>query len=188
MKLVLPFLSCLLLPAVTLFISNELWSQSASSGNSAPHSPPSQSGSQVVPPPTPVKKKAGKVWTNEDVGGLTGNVSVVGNPGPAARADKIEDPPQKPGEGLRDAAYYRKQLSPLHAQLESMDRDIQKLKNFKGSNAAPEGGIRNGGRYNMTPLEEQIRQIEAKKKSLQSNIDDIEREARHHGIEPAELR
>jgi uncharacterized protein (UPF0335 family) len=40
----------------------------------------------------------------------------------------------------------------------------------------------------MTPLAEQVKQLEVKKKSLQSNIDDLESDARHHGIASGELR
>ena len=98
------------------------------------------------------------------------------------------EPPEKSPEETRDAAWYRKQLAPLYAQLKSLDREVQKLKNFRGNNAAPEAGLRYGGRYNMTPLAEQLKQLESRKKSLQSNIEDIEREARRKGIEPGELR
>ncbi len=40
----------------------------------------------------------------------------------------------------------------------------------------------------MVPLEEQVKQLEGKKKELQTNIEDLENEARKNGIEPGELR
>lgn len=190
MKRILAFLPAAFLSSVILFTSQDLMSQASSSGNNATH-PATPQSRPPQPVPSTGKKKPGRVWTNEDVGGLTGNVSVVGNPAnpaPSTKVDKIEEPPQKSGDELKDAAWYRKQLAPLRAQVDSIDRDIQKLKNFKGSNAAPEGGIRYGGRYNMTPLQQQVTQLEARRKSLESNIEEIEREARHHGIEPSELR
>jgi uncharacterized protein (UPF0335 family) len=40
----------------------------------------------------------------------------------------------------------------------------------------------------MVPVEEQVKQLEDKKKKLQSKIDDIEVEARKNGIDSGDLR
>jgi uncharacterized protein (UPF0335 family) len=40
----------------------------------------------------------------------------------------------------------------------------------------------------MVPLEDQVKQLEAKKKQLQGQIDDLENEARKNGIDPGKLR
>jgi hypothetical protein len=174
----------LLVPAILCF-SNGVCAQSSPSGNSTQPPAAQSRAPQTAESQDAAKKKKNKVWTNEDVGALTGSVSVVGDP--AARDTNKAEPTQKSSEDARDAAWYQQRLAPLRAQLDSVDRQIQKLKNFKGSNAAPDGGIQYGGRYNMTPLAEQVKQLEAKKRSLQSNIDDLESDARHHGIEPGGL-
>jgi hypothetical protein len=62
------------------------------------------------------------------------------------------------------------------------------LKNFKGGDSGPSGGINPNARYNMIPLDEQVKQLEAKKKQLEANIEDVENQARKEGIEPGELR
>ncbi len=40
----------------------------------------------------------------------------------------------------------------------------------------------------MVPLEDQVKQLEDKKKSLQAKIEDIQVEAAHNGIDPGEIR
>lgn len=180
------FSPAIVLVSSILFFSNAMFSQSPSNPTSGQQLAAGSAAAQTSESQRPAKKKTNKVWTNEDVGGLTGSVSVVGDSATREKNRKIEQAEKSP-ENSKDAAWYRTQLAPLHSQLESVERQIQKLKNFKGSNASPEGGIQYGGRYNMTPVEQQMKQLEAKKKSLQSNIDDLESDARHHGIEPGEL-
>ena len=83
---------------------------------------------------------------------------------------------------------YRRQIGELHNQIDAADQRIAQLKNFKGENSSPTGGINPHKGYNMVPLEEQIKQLEAKKKKLQGQIDDLENEARKKGIDPGRLR
>ena len=65
---------------------------------------------------------------------------------------------------------------------------ISQMKNFKGDNATPNGGLDPRKSYTMLPPEEQIKQLEAKKKQLQAKIDDLELQAEKEGIDPGELR
>jgi hypothetical protein len=40
----------------------------------------------------------------------------------------------------------------------------------------------------MVPLDEQVKQLEAKKKQLLTNIEELENQAKKEGIEPGEVR
>jgi len=40
----------------------------------------------------------------------------------------------------------------------------------------------------MTPVDEQVKQLEARKKQLLANIEDLEIQANKEGIEPGEIR
>jgi uncharacterized protein (UPF0335 family) len=40
----------------------------------------------------------------------------------------------------------------------------------------------------MVPVEDQVKQLEAKKKKLEAQIEDVESEARKNGIDPGKLR
>ena len=140
---------------------------------------------------TPEKKKPKKVWTNDEVATLPGKISVVGEPN-----QKVEGKGE--GEATSSSAggggqqgqvdAYRKQIGEIRDQIDAADQRIAELRNFKGENTSPTGGINPNKGYNMVPVEDQIKQLEAKKKKLQAQIDDVENEARKNGIDPGKLR
>lgn len=83
---------------------------------------------------------------------------------------------------------YRNQLQQLQAQIDKADQRIAQLKNFKGENTTPSGGINPNQGYNMVPLEDQVKQLEERKKLLKTKMDDVEIEAKKNGISPGDLR
>jgi hypothetical protein len=136
------------------------------------------------------KKKSKKIWTNEEIGSVKGDVSVVGdnNSSPSKSADK----PSSAG-GAGDAHQqqiqgYRDRIQECQSQIEAIDKRIAQLKNFKAENTAPSGGINPNQGYNMVPVEDQVKQLEEKKKQLQTKIDETEIEARKNGIDSGDLR
>ena len=135
-------------------------------------------------------EKTKKVWTNEEVATLPGTVSVVGTNRPAdgqtsssrTGAGSAADP--RRGKVQR----YRAAVAELRKKIDAADQKISQLKNFKGNDSSPSGGINPNRGYGMTPVDEQVKQLEAKKKQLLANIEDLELQARKEGIEPGELR
>ena len=83
---------------------------------------------------------------------------------------------------------YRAAIGELRKKIDAADLRISQLKNFKAEDSSPSGGINPNRGYNMIPLDEQVKQLEAKKKLWQGNIDDVESQAKKEGIEPGELR
>lgn len=136
------------------------------------------------------EKKPKKVWTNEEVGNLKGDVSVVGDKRPAqgktarAQSDYNEDG----GSHEQRIQEYREAIAQLRGQIDAADGRIAQLKNFKADNSSPSGGLTLHKGYTMLPPEEQVKQLEVKKKQLQAKIDDLEVQAGKEGIEPGELR
>lgn len=61
----------------------------------------SLAAAQSQPPPPPEKKKPRKVWTNEDLSSLGGNINVVGREAPPPAEAK----PEKPTAGKDDAVW-----------------------------------------------------------------------------------
>jgi hypothetical protein len=144
--------------------------------------------SQSVPA---AKKKTKKVWTNEDLGSVKGGVSVVGEQNVAAGSSNAKKSP--PASGRKDLRQqqidsYRRQIQELQGQIDAADKRISQLKNFKGENSTPSGGINPSQGYNMVPLEDQVKQLEERKKQCQAKIEDVENEARKNGFEPGDLR
>ena len=140
---------------------------------------------------TPEKNKLKKVWTNDEVAALPGKVSVVGQANQRVEYRREMEEGSSPNESDNQKSMidnYRRQIGDLHNQIDAVDQRIAELKNFKGENSSPTGGINPNKGYNMVPVEDQIKQLEAKKKKLQGQIDDLENEARKNGIDPGKLR
>jgi len=141
------------------------------------------------------KKKPKKVWTNEEISTVHGNISVVGDPSQASSYSDSRQGSANSDSGnggnsgrINAIADYRKQLRQLREQQQAIDKKIADFRNFKADNASPSGGINIHNRYSLTPVEDQIKQLEDKKKQIQARIDAIEDEGRKNGIEPGELR
>jgi hypothetical protein len=152
-----------------------------------------------TPPSTPADKqpdapkKPKKVWTNDEVGSLKGSVSVVGGkhaPGGQVVAENDEDAKEEGDANPRAdrVRQYRDAIDQARTQIADADARIAKLKDFKGENVAPSGGINPSQTYNMVPPDEQVKQLETRKKQLEAKIEDLENQARKEGIDPGELR
>lgn len=135
-------------------------------------------------------EKTKKVWTNDEVGTLQGTVSVVGTNHPKdGQTQSTQNETRGAADPLRGKIQrYRAAIAELRKKIDAADQRITQLKNFKGGDSSPSGGINPNARYNMIPLDEQVKQLEAKKKQLEANIEDVENQARKEGIEPGELR
>jgi hypothetical protein len=174
--------------------------QSSNSGNSGSQAtsdtgkPAVQSsGSAAETTTEKAKAKPKKVWTNDEVSivGGDGAISVVGKTG-GGDSNPSSNNFQKTatGSGARDkqAVTYRDRLHQLNNQLETIDKKISQLRNFKADNTSPSGGLNMNHGYYMTPVEDQVKEWEEKKKQVQAQIDAVEEQARKNGFEPGQLR
>jgi hypothetical protein len=195
---------CLLMPLLMLSVGLTCRAQSpdAGAGNSSSAKPAPQEGSNTpstsATPSTPrtasidntttTKKKPKKVWTNDEIGSAKGGISVVGD-GKSANsrrpAEESNDSYDAHAELVRN---YRDQVQQLREQIDAADSRIEQLKNFKGENTSAAAGINMNRRYNMVPVEEQVKQLEERKKKLRAKIDDLEVQAKKNGIDPGEVR
>ncbi len=149
---------------------------------------------QQAPPAPPEKakpepRKTKKVWTNDDVQDLGGKsgVSVVGDAQGAADADKAEPKPADYAKE-KDPNWYRKQLVPLRAEMERLDKEITKTREFINGGHTGEGQLKvNVFSVPMNPAD-QIAQLEKRKATVQSKIDALEDRARRNDIPPGALR
>jgi hypothetical protein len=171
--------------------------QSANSGSqntSDGAKPAAQSSSSSADTTTDqAKTKPKKVWTNEEIAGVGGDgaISVVGKAG-SGDSNPSSNNSQKNAAVLsaryKQAAPYRDRLRQLNNQLETIDKKIYELQNFKADNSSPSGGINMHQRYDMTPVEEQVKELEEKKKKVKAQIDAVEDLARKNGFEAGQLR
>jgi hypothetical protein len=162
-----------------------------SSSSSAPQpaqstsSEPSRATASAQDPAsvTPEAKKK-KVWTNDDVSGLSGPVSVVGN-------SKNASKPVSGGDGTADGQYIantKKELAKLQAQLDDTNKQLTALKDFSQGKAPEPAGYQIGKGYGRIPVDQQIASLEQKLRELQEKIDALFDEARKKGVLPGQLR
>lgn len=159
-------------------------SQDSSSGK------PTTPDSSTATHPAPDKKKPKKVWTNDEIGKVSGGVSVVGDANLSDNDSKKKPDSIESNDGARQHRIddYKKRTSQLQSQIDAIDKRISQLKNFKGENTSPTGGININQGYDMVPIEDQVKQLEEKKKQLQTKLDDVESDARKNGITADDLR
>lgn len=149
---------------------------------------PASATSPAEPPnanaPSPADtKKTKKVWTNDDVNGLNGPVSVVGN---SKNLGKAGSDAKADGQYIANT---RKELAKLQSQLDDTNRQIEDLKNFsEGKAPATSSGYPINKGYNRVPVDQQITSLQDKKKQMEAKIDALLDEARKKGVQPGDLR
>jgi chromosome segregation ATPase len=181
--------------------------QSSSSSSQPSQTPPPAPASSSTTPPEaktadgkdqPAKKDAAKdtkkpkkVWTEDDISKVGGSISVVGD---SSSSGNAKGSSQSTGTSSDNSAQrnevenYRDQIRQLQAQLDATDKKLDDLRNFKADNTSSSGGINPNHGYSMTPIPDQIKQLEEQKKQIQEKIDAVTDEARKKGIEPGQLR
>ena len=149
----------------------------------AAFSPAAQSQDRGAPAPPAETKKPKKVWTNENLSGANGAVSVVGDP-----KNKPKPASSKPANA-QYVASVRKQLDKLQGEIADIERQLLDLKNFsEGEPSTSASDLKLNKSYEREPIEVQMRALQDKKKDLVSKIDALLDEARKKGIESSELR
>lgn len=136
------------------------------------------------------KPKPKKVWTNDEISNVGGDgaISVVGKAGGGPSSNNFQKAASGSAARDKQAAAYRDRLHQLNNELEATDKKISQLQNFKADNSSPSGGIDMNHRYSRTPVEDQVKELEEKKKQIQVQIDAVEDQARKNGFEPGQLR
>lgn len=155
---------------------------------------PSAALAQEKPAAKQPPKKEKKVWTNEDLEALRATVPLSA-PGPGAAVPAAAAPaegaaaaaatPAGTGEAYsrqNDPAWYRQRAASLRGELDRIDSEIRRLQNFKSNPSSGTTGLALGkDNLSLTP-ENQIEQLEARRRQVQQEFDDLEAEARRKGF------
>jgi len=154
------------------------------------------------------KPKSKKVWTNEDMGDVTGTISVVGTerPKPAPTSSKISSlqpavpsagngkqaAAAKSGDGQVDPqtlAQVKQQVQKLQANIDQLDKQIDQLKGLSRGDSKNTGGLNaDTWSYSTATIPDQLKSLEAKRRELQASLDNLMDVARANGVEPGQLR
>lgn len=133
--------------------------------------------------PSPTTTTPKKVWTNEDLPGAKASASDAGS-------KRNQNSPANPNQtaDTATAARIRKNLEKLQGQLDDVNAKLKSFKEFQqGETVSTTGREVNKG-VNRVPVDQQVAQLEEKKKQLEAQIGDLYDEARKKGVEPGQLR
>jgi len=134
-----------------------------------------------------------KVWFNEDLERLGGEVSVVGSAsapatsaggevegGEAAAEGEAgeESKPQPPKENTRE--YWQERLAPLRAELAQIDQQLNQFRSNQGKAASNTLDININAAG--ADVQDTIRRLEQRRTQIQQQIDDVQAEARSKGV------
>lgn len=185
------FLAIMALLALGAFLGAAAQSSNQNNANGSSNQPGTDATqarqSAAVPAtvdPDKPKAKPKKIWTNDEMPGAgDGGISVVGN---STKASSKKTTNVSANE--KQVTALRERLHQLNNEMEDTDKKISELRNFRAENTSPSGGINMNHRYSNTPVEDQIKALEDKKKQVQAQIEAVEDQARKNGIEPGQLR
>ncbi len=143
-----------------------------------------------------------KVWFNEDLERLGGEVSVVGSAGaPAASAGGEaeggeaaaaeggaaaggESKPEPPKEDT--AEYWQQRLAPLRAEMAQIDQQLNQFRSNQGKAASNSMSLSTDAAG--ADVQDTIRRLEQRRAQIQQQIDDVQAEARRKGIPSSWVR
>lgn len=132
-----------------------------------------------------------KVYTEEDLKGLKGGVSVVGNKRTAYAASVDRPTPDEPSDAgdSEDAKeieqQWRQRAQEIHQQMEANDENIKTLKEDIKKNGASGFDMRSAVTSNAVYVNDknaQLKKLESKKKELEQELDQLQEEARKASI------
>jgi hypothetical protein len=177
----------LTLSGLLLFVSTFVFAPSSRAQSStqqpapAPASAPSTQPS-ATDPKTPAKPPAKKVWTNEDMGSLSGP-TYKPDRGAAPGANSYYPRTTSPAP---NADYYRNQISQLQKKIADIDAKIDNYQALAHGEAP--GQAQKMYSEHLPDSRGDIQALVDQKKALQKQIDDLQDQARHAGVEPGQLR
>jgi hypothetical protein len=119
-----------------------------------------------------------KVWTNEDI------------PSAKLPPDKRNQNSTAPKQ-TADAATVdgiRKSLQKLQGQLDDVSKKLKSYNDFTKGEAVSSASREMDKGVSRVPVDQQITQLQEKKKQLEGQIGDLYDEARKKGIDPGQLR
>jgi len=134
-------------------------------------------------PTAPASETSKKVWTNENLAGAKGTVSVVGD----KRNQAYHMASGHPADPAT-AARIKKSLEKLQSQLDEVNNKLKSYKQFQDGEPVSTGARDVTKGYSRTPVDQQMVQLLDKKKQLEAEIGDLVDEARAKGVDPGQLR
>jgi predicted lipid-binding transport protein (Tim44 family) len=138
------------------------------------------------------KPKAKKVFTEDDLSGKSGGVSVVGDANAAAKSNvRGTQASGDASKSVRDEEYWRGRASQLKEQMAATDEAISNLKDEIKKNGATGFDAQTGLKNNVIYVDDRnarLKQLEQRRQDLDKQMDLLQEEGRKAGAEPSWFR
>ena len=182
-------------PLSAAFCQSQSSQQSQSQSQSQSQAQPEQKQDSVADAAKKAQKdkpKAKKVFTEDDLSGKSGGVSVVGDANTAAKSNA---PGVKPSadasKSVRDEEYWRGRASQIREQMAATDEAINNLKEEIKKNGATGFDAQTGLKDNVIYVDDRnarLKQLEQRRQDLDKQMDLLEEEGRKAGAQPSWFR
>lgn len=147
------------------------------------HAAGANSASPTTPSaPNAATSTAKKIWTNDDVPSAKTSTPVPDKHGATSRAMPSRTVDMATVERIR------KSLEKLQGQLDDINKKLKIYKEFQEGEPVSTADREINKGVNRVPVEQQIMQLQQKKKQLAGQMSDLYDEARKKGIDPGLLR
>jgi predicted lipid-binding transport protein (Tim44 family) len=180
------------LPLAAAFCQSQSSPQSQQSQSQAQPEQKTDSVADAAKKAQKDKPKAKKVFTEDDLSGKTGGVSVVGDANAAAKSNT---PGTKPSgdasKSVRDEEYWRGRASQIKEQMAAADEAIKNLKEEIKKNGAAGFDAQSGLKDNVIYVDDRnarLKQLEQRRSDLDKQMDLLQEEGRKAGAEPSWFR
>ena len=142
----------------------------------------------ALPQDRPEKKESKRVWTNDDLQHLAARPLANAASSPASEESAQTASVEKHYVRAKDPKWYASQLKPLQAQVEQIDRELRTLRRATKDGRGSRGAVALDQDAEGVTTDAQIQVLEVRRKQLLLQIDELEEQARHNGLDPGSVR
>src|SRR3989440_5673806 len=142
----------------------------------------------ALPQDRPEKKEFKRVWTNDDLQHLAARPLANAASSPASEESAQTASVEKHYVRAKDPKWYASQLKPLQAQVEQIDRELRTLRRATKDGRGSRGAVALDQDAEGVTTDAQIQVLEVRRKQLLLQIDELEEQARHNGLDPGSVR
>jgi len=142
----------------------------------------------TLPQDRPEKKESKRVWTNDDLEHLAARPLANAAPSPASEESPLTTSVEKHYVRAKDPKWYVSQLKPLQAQVEHIDSELRTLRQARKDGKGTTGAVALNQDTEGVTTDAQIQVLDQRRKQLLLQIDELEDQARHNGLDAGSVR
>jgi len=134
------------------------------------------------------KKESKRVWTNDDLEHLAARPLTNAASPPVSEESPQTTSVEKHYVRAKDPKWYVSQLKPLQAQVEHIDSELRTLRQARKDGRSTTGAVALDQDAEGVTTDAQIQVLDLRRKQLLLQIDELEDQARHNGLDPGSVR